>query len=74
MPTIKNYDTGIALHHNSRTNPVICIYDSNIRHLHFQRKGHCSTAVSSAYGGRRTMGVTAVNNAADGRRTMTITP
>ena len=30
-----------------------------------------ATAVSNAYGGRRTMGVTAVNNAADGRRTMT---
>ncbi len=74
MPTIKNYDTGIALHHNSRNNTVICICDSNIRHLHFQRNGHCSTAVSSAYDDRHTRRSTAVNNTADGRRTMTITP
>ena len=32
---------------------------------------HGSTAVSSAYGGRRTYGVTVVSNAADGRRTIT---
>ena len=32
---------------------------------------HCSTAVSSAYDGRRTMGVTAVVRAADDRRTVT---
>ena len=32
--------------------------------------GHCPTAVSSAYDGRRTMGVTAVVRAADGHRTM----
>ena len=33
--------------------------------------GHRSAAVSSAYDGRRTMGVTVVVRAADGRRTMT---
>ena len=34
--------------------------------------GHCLAAVSSAFGGRRTMGVTAVNSAYGGRRTMNI--
>ena len=34
---------------------------------------HCSAAVSSAYGGRQTMGVTAVVRAADGRRTISKT-
>ena len=32
----------------------------------------CSTAVSNAYGGRRTMRMTAVERAADGRQTMNI--
>ncbi|MBF1074055.1 MAG: hypothetical protein HXL32_05010 [Prevotellaceae bacterium] len=32
----------------------------------------CSTAVSSVYGSRRTMGVTVVNSAADNRRTITL--
>ena len=32
-----------------------------------------STAVSNAYGGRRTIRMTVVNSAADGRRTMNIT-
>ncbi|MBF1056307.1 MAG: hypothetical protein HXL33_08480 [Prevotellaceae bacterium] len=33
-------------------------------------KGHCSTAVSSVYGGRRTICMTTVNSAYGGRRTM----
>ena len=41
--------------------------------LPFYHSCHRATAVSSAYGNRRTMGVTAVVRAADGRRTVRFT-
>ena len=39
----------------------------------FQHGGRCSTAVSNAYGDRRTMCMTAVSSVADGRRMMSNT-
>ena len=53
---------------------IITVYFHNhftVNYLLLQHKAHCSTAVSSVYGGRRTMGVTAVEHAADGCRTIT---
>ena len=49
---------------------VIGYHDAVVHKLRCE--AHCSAAVSSAYGYRRTMGVTAVVRAADGRRTMTV--
>ena len=53
------------------------LYDkllSVIQVLFSSLKSQCSTAVSSAYGGRHTHRSTVVVRAADGRRTITRTP
>ncbi|MBF1079867.1 MAG: hypothetical protein HXL36_05825 [Prevotellaceae bacterium] len=42
----------------------------NILRKHLLCQGYCSTAVSNAYDGRRTMRMTFASSAADGRRTM----